>query len=66
MDLAKHYANEGHYEAGFWWHIKGGTNINIWRDPWVPEVSGFVPKLKLRAIVERRTNYVSDLINRVL
>ena len=26
--------------------IRDGRNINLWSDPWVPNIQGFIPKVK--------------------
>ncbi|KAB1227842.1 hypothetical protein CJ030_MR1G001676 [Morella rubra] len=48
--------------AGLCWGVEDGARLNIWCDPWVPDLPGFVPKLKPGALVDRRINYVRDLI----
>lgn len=52
--------------AGFCWRIGGGADINIWCDPWVPGLPGFIPSLKVGAVVDRRVNYVCDLIQEIV
>ncbi|KAB1207370.1 hypothetical protein CJ030_MR7G017447 [Morella rubra] len=49
--------------AGFCWGVKDGVRLNIWCDPWVPDLPGFVPKLKTGTLVDRHINYVRDLID---
>lgn len=48
--------------ASFCWGIRSGQAINIWSSPWVPDVEGYQPKLKLGSLVDRRINSVCDLI----
>lgn len=49
--------------AGFCWGARGGEDISIWCDPWVPGIPCFIPRLKMGIVVDRRLNRVCDLIN---
>lgn len=44
------------------WGVKCGDSINIWCDPWVPNVENFVPLLKRGMVISRHINRVKDLI----
>lgn len=49
--------------AGFSWGGRDGRRINLWCDPWVPTLDGYTPQLRPGALVDRRINFVRDLIN---
>lgn len=50
-------------EAGFCWAIRDGKSVNLWCDPWVPNLVNFLPRLKEGVVVDRHLNRVSDLIH---
>lgn len=48
--------------AGLCWGVKGGADINIWCDPWIPSAVNFAPQLKQGMVISRHINRVKDLI----
>lgn len=49
--------------ASFCWGVQSSQELNIWSDPWVSDVEGFCPQLKMGTLVDRRIKKVSDLID---
>lgn len=49
--------------AGFGWNVRDGSLLNIQCAPWVPDLLDYTPRLKLNTLVDRRLNYVRDLIH---
>lgn len=49
--------------ASLCWNVNKGDILNIWCDPWVPNLPDYVPKFKKWVLVDRSINRVIDLID---
>ncbi|KAB1225551.1 hypothetical protein CJ030_MR1G002460 [Morella rubra] len=50
-------------QAGLYWCIQEGKDVNIWCDPWVHDLPDFIPLLKQDVVVNSFINRIQDLID---